>query len=231
MMEASKMMETFIISLGGSLIVPDAIDIDFLRRFKALLLKHREKRFVLVCGGGKTCRLYQDAARNLGVSDTRELDWVGIRSTMLNAELVRAIFKDDAYEKIILEEPKKALATEKQIIVSSGWMPGCTTDKDAVALASLFNAKTIINLSNIDYAYDKDPRQYNDAKRIEKISWKEFRKIVGDAHAPGGNFPFDPEASKLAEKLGLRVIIAKGGDLENLEKILAGKGHMGTTIG
>lgn len=223
-------METFIISLGGSLIVPDAIDTDFLRRFKALLLKHREKRFVLVSGGGKTCREYQDAARKLGVSDTRELDWVGIRSTMLNAELVRVMFGDDAYEKIILEEPKKAPVTDRQIIISAGWEPGCSTDKDAVILAKLFAASTIVNLSNIDYAYDKDPRTHKDAKRLERLSWKEFRKIVGDTFSPGGNYPFDPEASKLAEKLGLRVIIAKGNDLENLEKILAGREHKGTTI-
>jgi len=224
-------MQTFIISLGGSLIVPDAIDLDFLRRFKALLLKHREKRFVLVSGGGKTCREYQDAARKLGVSDTRELDWVGIRSTMLNAELVRVMFGDDAYETVLIDEPKQAPKTWKNIIISSGWEPGCSTDKDAVLLAKLFSAKTIINLSNIDYAYDKDPRTHKDAKRLERVSWKEFRKIVGDTFLPGGNYPFDPEASKLAEKLGLRVIIAKGSDVENLEKILAGKEHTGTTIG
>lgn len=227
-------METFILSLGGSLIVPEEIDTDFLQRFKALLLRHREKRFVLVCGGGKVCRKYQDAAKQLvkpnNPSDD-DLDWIGIRSTILNAELMRVAFGKHAYERIILEEPKKAPPTEKQIIVSSGWVPGCTTDKDAVSLAKVFSAKTIINLSNIDYAYDKDPRLHKDAKRMENIHWKDFKKIVGDTHIPGGNYPFDPEASKLAEKLGLRVIIAKGDDLENVENLLAGKMYTGTTIG
>ena len=35
--------EIIIISLGGSLIVPDNIDIDFLKDFKKLVLSHVEK--------------------------------------------------------------------------------------------------------------------------------------------------------------------------------------------
>jgi uridylate kinase len=223
--------ETVIISLGGSLIVPDDVDTAFLDAFRSLLLKHREKRFVIVAGGGKAARRYQAAAGKLGRPSHRELDWIGIRATMLNAELVRVMFGDEAYEKVLIDEPKAAPKTEKRIIVSSGWVPGCSTDKDAAHLAELFSAKTLINLSNIDYAYDKDPELHKDAERIEQAGWKAFRKIVGDTFLPGGNYPFDPEASKLAERMGLTVIIAKGSDLENLDAILSGKAYKGTTIG
>jgi uridylate kinase len=225
------MRETVIISLGGSLIVPDEVDTAFLGAFRSILLRHGEKRFVLVCGGGKVCRRYQDAAKRLAKPSDGDLDWIGIRATTLNAELVRVMFGDEAYEGVLVHEPKAAPKTDRRIIVSSGWEPGCSTDKDAVSLAKLFSATTLINLSNIDYAYDKDPRLHKDAKRLERISWKDFRKIVGDTFSPGGNYPFDPEASKLAEKIGLRVIIAKGSDLENLESILSGRAYRGTTIG
>ncbi len=224
-------METLVISLGGSLIAPDSIDLSFLSRFKTLLLRHREKRFVIVCGGGRICRFYQAAAQKVGEPGNKDLDWIGIRATMLNAELVRVMFGSEAYEKVLIQEPHTAPKTDKRIIVSSGWEPGCSTDKDAVHLARLFEAGTLVNLSNVDYAYDKDPRAHKDAKRIETISWKDFRKIVGDTFLPGGNYPFDPEASKLAEKIGLRVIITKGSELENLEHILAGKKFKGTIIG
>ena len=54
-------MKPIIISLGGSIVVPDKIDYNFLKKFRALILKHvkKGKRFVLICGGGATARLYQ----------------------------------------------------------------------------------------------------------------------------------------------------------------------------
>ena len=49
--------ETIIISLGGSLIVPDNIDIDFLKDFKKLILSQVEKgkKFVII-----TCNILQN---------------------------------------------------------------------------------------------------------------------------------------------------------------------------
>lgn len=50
------MEETIIISLGGSLIVPDQIDTNFLKDFKTLVLSNvaKGKKFVIITGGGKT---------------------------------------------------------------------------------------------------------------------------------------------------------------------------------
>jgi uridylate kinase len=58
-----------------------------------------------------------------------------------------------------------------------------------------------------------------------------MRKIVGDTWSPGTNAPFDPIASKLAEKLGLKVFFAEGTDLEEVKKVLQGKKFRGTIIG
>ncbi len=92
---------------------------------------------------------------------------------------------------------------------------------DAVLLAKNIGAKLVINLSNIDHVYDKDPRKYKDAKKIVEISWDAFLKhIVGDKWKPGMNTPFDPVASKEAKKAGIDVIVADGRDLENLRHIL-----------
>ena len=57
-------MKTIIISLGGSIIVPNEIDIAFLKSFKALIERYLKKdfRFIIVAGGGQTCRKYQDAS-------------------------------------------------------------------------------------------------------------------------------------------------------------------------
>ena len=75
--------ETIIISLGGSLIIPEEIDKDFLKKFKSLILSHVEKgkKFVIITGGGKICRKYQDVIKNLKKINDSELDWLGIYST------------------------------------------------------------------------------------------------------------------------------------------------------
>mgnify|MGYP001568336868 CR=1 FL=1 len=87
-----KHNQTVILSLGGSLIAPDQVDITFLKKFRVLINKKNGTRFIIVCGGGMTCRRYQNAAKKLGVKEHVELDWIGIKTTRLNAELVRTLF-------------------------------------------------------------------------------------------------------------------------------------------
>ncbi len=206
--------ETIVISLGGSLIVPDQIDIDFLKDFKSLILSYvaKGKKFLIITGGGKICRRYQDAAKKISSPTDFELDMIGIRALNLNSELVRVLFKES--------ENIEIFGAEK---------PGSSTDLGAVLLAKKNKTKVVINLSNIDYVYDKDPRKYSDAKKIEKISWSEYRAMIPE-YSPGLNSPFDPIASKEAEESGLEVVIMNGKNLKNLEKYLAREKFMGTVI-
>ncbi len=220
-------MQPIIISLGGSLIVPEEIDLDFLKKFLALILKRKEK-FILMVGGGRTARKYQQAAKEFSASNW-DSDNIGIMATRLNAELVRAALGKLCYKKVIYNPTEKIKFSEK-ILVAAGWEPGCSTDFDAVLIAKNFSAKTVINLSNIDYVYSKNPKEFPDARPIERISWKEYRKMFGGPWTPGFNSPFDPVAAKEAEKLKLKVIIANGKNLKNLEKILNGKKCVGTEI-
>lgn len=224
-------MATLIISLGGSVIVQDKINTDFLGKFKEIILSYVERgnRTVIVCGGGKTARRYCEAAKKIGKISDEELDWIGIKATILNAELVKSIFGESAYEKVV-NEPNKKIMADKKIIIASGWKPGWSTDYDAVLLAKQFGAKKIINLSNIEYVYDKDPKKNKDAKKITDISWSSFQKIVGTRWKPSANLPFDPIATKLAKRLKLKVIIAKGTDIANLKKILNNRKFRGTVI-
>ena len=224
-------METVIISLGGSLIVPDEIDIAFLKEFKKIILKHtnKEKRFVIITGGGKTCRKYQAAANSITKLTDEDMDWLGIHVTRLNAHLMRSIFHKEAHPRII-KNPTEKMNFRENILIAAGWKPGCSTDFDAILLAKNLDVKKLVNLSNIDYAYDKDPNKFKDAKPIFNTTWKEFRKILPKKWDPGLNSPFDPIASKEAEKLGMEVAILNGKNLENFDKYLSGKEFSGTRI-
>lgn len=225
--------ETFVISLGGSIIIPNEVDIDFLKSFRELILNEfkKSKKFAVVCGGGALARKYIESAKLLGENSESELDWVGIASTRQNAELVRVMFGDSAFEKIILD-PDVVPNTDKGILVGGGWKPGNSSDLASVHMARSLNAKKLINLSNIDYVYDKDPKQFPDAVKIEKISWSDFRKILPapENWQAGMSAPFDPVAAREAEALGLEVYILNGKNIDNLAKCLNNEEFIGTKI-
>ncbi|MGV8086207.1 MAG: UMP kinase [Candidatus Woesearchaeota archaeon] len=222
--------EIVIISLGGSLIVPENVDVEFVKGFKSLIVSQLKKqRFILITGGGKTCRKYLNAAKEIREITSDDGDWIGIYATRLNAQFMKTVFKEYSHPNII-SDPTQKINFKEDILFAAGWVPGCSTDNDAILLAKNLNVKTVINLSNIDYAYTKDPNKFPDAKKIEKTSWKEFRKIVGNKWDPGLNAPFDPIASKQAEELGIKVIIMNGKNLENLKNCLNGNKFIGTII-
>ena len=222
-----------ILSVGGSIIIPKTgFDIEFLKKFRSLILNQVKKgdRFILVIGGGATCRQYQDAAKKVVKMTDEDLDWLGIHTTIFNANFVRFLFKDIAFEKVITD-PHKKIPTKKSVILAAGHKPGASTDIDAVFMAKTYGASEIINLSNIEYVYTKDPNKFPDAKKIERIDWATFRKeVVGDKWTPGFNAPFDPIASTQAQKMGLKVSILQGTNLEEVKKALQGKKFKGTII-
>lgn len=222
-----------IISLGGSIVAPDGVDTKFIGAFKALIEKRvaQGESFMIIIGGGKVCRRYQEAGKDLGVTSKDALDWVGIFATRLNAELVRVVFGDTAHTELVLD-PVLLPAVSASVAFGAGWKPGHSTDFDAILMAEQTQAKRVINLSNIDYVYDKDPRAFPDAQKIEEATWSHFRTLLPspDAWDPGVNTPFDPIAAKRADELGLEVAIMNGTNLENLEAYLEGKPFKGTVI-
>ena len=224
--------EHVVVSVGGSLIVPDGIDIPFLKKFRAVLLqKIREGfSFYIITGGGKTARRYQDAATEVRGEVMREdVDWLGIHSTRLNAHLLRTIFFDEAQSRIV-KNPTRSITPRAHIIIGAGWKPGWSTDYCAVLAAKKIGAKKLVNLSNIDYVYDSDPKKNPEAKKIEKIGWSDFRKLIPEHWDPGLSSPFDPIAAKEAEHLNLEVAIMNGGNLDQFENYLSNRPFNGTTI-
>ena len=223
-------MKTVVISVGGSIIVPDKVDIKFLKDLKKLIEKFVKKgyRFGIYCGGGTLAREYQKAASSIAKLSQTELDWLGIHATWLNADLLVKIFGKVA-DKCFIIDPTKKVKSKKKVLIAGGWKPGWSTDYDAVLLAKNLKADMVINMTNVDYVYDKDPKKFRNAKPIKETTWKQLRKLVGSKWSAGLNMPFDPIASKEAEKSRLSVAII-GKNLKNLEKLLKGKKFKGTII-
>ena len=214
---------------NGIMYWDDDIDIGFLKSFKYSLQKYLEtKRFFIITGGGKIARIYQKALLEFGAKNNNR-DWIGINVTKLNAEIVKQMFLGNAYPKIVTD-PNIKIKTNKDIIIGGGYKPGWSTDYVSVLIAKAYGVKTIINLTNFDYVYDKNPNEFPGAKPLKEVDWKSFERIVGDKWLPGLSMPFDPRASKLAASLKLKVIMINGKNMERLEEFLNDKPFIGTII-
>ncbi|MBI4993235.1 MAG: hypothetical protein HZC26_03850 [Candidatus Magasanikbacteria bacterium] len=133
-----------IISVGGSIIIPKTgFDVGFLKKFRQLILLRVRKgdKFVLVVGGGATCRAYQNALTQVIKLPNRQLHWLGIFTTWFNAEFVRLLFPGKYVYESVIKNPSQKIVTDKSIIIAGGWKPGFSTDTDSVLLAKQFGAQ------------------------------------------------------------------------------------------
>ncbi|MCQ2085387.1 MAG: UMP kinase, partial [archaeon] len=74
-----------VISIGGSILIPDQNDSVYIGKLAEMLKKASEKvRVCVVCGGGKIARYYTVTGRELGGTEY-QLDMLGIGCTRLNA--------------------------------------------------------------------------------------------------------------------------------------------------
>ena len=227
----THMRERIVVSVGGSLIVPDTVSVEFLTTFKTLILEKVQRGFTfsIIAGGGKTARRYQEAANQVTPLSRHDLDWIGIHATRLNAQLLRNIFVGYAHPQVI-KNPTIDIDAEEPVVIAAGWQPGCSTDYDAVLMAKNLGARKLVNLSNIDYVYTADPKKDPNAQKMERIAWAEFRKLLPTEWDPGLSSPFDPIAAKEAEMLGLEVAIINGQKLEEFSNYLDDKPFVGSVI-
>lgn len=218
-----------VVSLGGSIMVPDEINTDFLKDFSETVRTHLGggHKFIIIAGGGKTARRYQDAARTLGELSKNDLDWLGIHATRLNGHLLRSVFRAEAHP-VLIKDPTETIPTA-DIVVAAGWKPGWSTDYVAVKLAKNVGAKRMVNVSSADYVYTADPKKDPNAQRIEKINWKEFRKLLPAEWDPGLSTPFDPVAAEEAEGAGMEVAVI-GPSITEFDNYLSNSPFKGTLI-
>jgi uridylate kinase len=227
-------MKCEVLSLGGSVIFPktkDDIDVEYLKRFTSLLRSCKDRKFVIVTGGGWIARKYIRALKEAGASQ-KECCLIGIGVTKLNALFLAKFADQDAAKSIpsSIKEIKKLL--EKHHIVFVGGLSyeeNNTSDGTAAKIAHALKTD-FMNITDVPGLYTKDPRKYNDADFIRKISFEKFDALVADMdYNPGQHFVLDQQAAKIIKKHKIRTMIV-GKDIENIRKCLKNKPFEGTII-
>jgi uridylate kinase len=223
--------EVIVISLGGSLIIPDKVNVRFLRDFKKVINNNIKKyKFVVECGGGSIARKYISALRDCNLN--RKLQSLsGISATRMNARFMNYFFGINPKKGIPRKMKNIKKYLKKQEILFCGalrYKPNQTSDTTAAEIAKKFNTN-LINITNVKGLYDKNPKKYKNAKLIKKISWKNFDEIVNKIpFKPGQHFVLDSSASKIILKNQIPTYII--GSVKELDNILKNKNFNGTII-
>ncbi len=223
-----------VISLGGSIIIPDKINIRVLNEFKKVILKNIKKyRFIIVCGGGKTARNYIKGLENEEI-DKKEFFQclLGVSVTRLNARFMTYFFGHDANQGMPhnMKDVENLLKVHN-VVFCGGLRYGKdeTSDSTAAKLARHF-ITDFINITDIAGLYDKNPKRYKNAKFIPEISHKNFYKIAKKIKfKPGQHFVLDTKAAKIIKKYKITTYLL-GQDMKNLDNLLNCKHFIGTVI-
>jgi uridylate kinase len=223
-----------VLSIGGSVLVTGTEDAAYLARLADLLRKvGAERALVVTTGGGRSARDYIRIGRDLGLTEY-ELDELGIDVTRLHARLLAARVgpPTPTDPPTTVREVVKELRHASPVILG-GTEPGHTTDGVAALVAVRIRAERVVNATDVDGVYDRDPRTSPGARRIEQMNWSEFRAMVhaGSSGEAGQNFLFDRLGADVLARARIPLLIVPGRDLANLEKALLGRPCRGSRIG
>jgi len=222
-----------VLSLGGSVLLTGSDDLEFLRTLADLLRRvGRELPLVVTTGGGRTARTYIQLGRDLGLTEV-ELDEIGIEVTRLHARLLAARIGPPcpARPPATVADAVHELRHASPVVLG-GTEPGHTTDGVAALVAARVRAARLVNATDVDGIYERDPRKYPDARRIARLSWDRFHAMVlaGTTTDAGQNFLFDRLGAATLSRAKVPLWVVNGRDLSNLEDALRGRAFQGSRV-
>ncbi len=226
------MKEDLVISIGGSIVLPDDDDLTYLNDLIDMLKDITDDyNLYIVIGGGSTARKYIQWGRELG-ADEATLDELGIDTSRLNARLLIIGLGKDTYP-VAAKNFDEAISAGNHysVVIMGGTHPGHTTDAVAAMLAERLKVNRLINATSIDGVYTADPKKDDDAERIDLLDYDRLLDIV--SKGPGGagpNVVFDPMAAKIIKRANIETFIVDGRDLDELEKAIKDADFHGSKI-
>jgi uridylate kinase len=222
-------MKSIVISIGGSVIFSDQIDITYFEKLNSILKKITKKyKIYIIIGGGKTSRTYINFGRKIGLKE-ETLDQFGIDITRINAKILSYIIENSNTK--IPKTTSDAKKIKKPITIMGGTTPGHSTDMVGAELAEKTKAIKYIIATNVEGVYDKDPNVYTDAKQIKEIKIDDLIEKFGtNWNQAGKNIVIDGPALKIIKKAKIPTLVLNGKKLTQLEKAINNQTFNGTII-
>lgn len=223
-------LEKVVISLGGSLIVPEKVDYELLEKFKRILLSNHDTKFVVVTGGGNTARRYIEAYKKMNQSKKLQ-SLAGISITQFHAQFLMYYFGKPANNVLPKSIKKVKNLLEKNKVVFCGGLRNYkkqTSDATAAQIAKNLGCP-FINITNVKGIYSDDPKKNKKARFIKEISWEGFEKMAKKIiFSAGQHFVLDQKASEIIKSYKIPTYITN--DLKDIDLIINEKAHKGSLI-
>jgi len=181
----------------------------------------------IVVGGGNIIRGVS-AAKD-GIIKRTSGDYMGMLATVINgvaiqealenigveSRLQSAIDMHQIGESFIVRRARRHLEKGRVVVFAAGTgNPYFTTDTAATLRASEIDADILIKATKVDGVYDKDPNKFEDAKKLNEISYdralSEHIKVMDDT------------AIALAKENNLPIIVCNMFEKGNLLSIING---------
>jgi uridylate kinase len=221
-----------VLKIGGSLLYDDKghINLDRIRSYSEVVadVVGNGHELVIVVGG-KPARTFISAARNLGATEA-QCDWLGIKVARNNAELLCAALGNLAYPKIVesLDELETAVGQGK-VVLMGGLTPGQSTNAVAALAAESVKAELLMNATNVDGVYDRDPK-LEGAVKLDLVDVDQLDSILSGSGTRAGEYKlFDPVAIRVVGRSKIPTVIFNGNDPGAISRLLRGE-KVGTKI-
>ncbi len=220
-----------VIRIGGS-VVASPINTELMSKYADLLLKIKQQGhdIAVVVGGGALAREFIGIARNLGL-EMQAQDEIAISVSRLFAQLFLKRLGNVGCKKVALTLDDAAECLhEGKIMVMGGLKPGITTDAVAALVAERVEANLLIKGTNQEGIYNKDPRKYADAIKLDHLSYDDLSSVLSESeHKAGIHQIIDPEAVKVLQRSRVKLIVVNGFKPENVLAAIQGE-QIGTLV-
>lgn len=220
-----------VVRIGGS-VVASPPNTELMGKYADLIKTVNEQghEVAVVVGGGTLAREFIKIARDLGL-EMEAQDEIAISCSRLFAQLFLKRLGDIGCKKVAttLDEAVKCLDGGK-ILVMGGLKPGITTDTVAALVAERVCADFMVKGTDQEGVYNKDPRKYPDAVKLDSLSFEDLPKIFEEStHKAGIHQIVDPEAIKVLKRHRVKLVVFNGFKPENLLAAVKGE-KVGTVI-
>ena len=185
----------------------------------------------IVVGGGNFWR-----GRSNQQMDRCTSDYIGMLGTTMNALALGDAFKQleqdvrvqtgvemrQIAEYYIKDRAIKHLSKNRVVVFGCGTgSPFFSTDTAAALRAAEVGAEAVLKATNVDGIYTKDPKKYDDAKKIDRITYMEVLKQKLNV--------MDTTATSLCMDNNIPIIVFDINEKGNLKKLIDGK-KIGTIV-
>ena len=211
-----------VIKIGGSLSIgKDGPKKEYFSRLLPVLKElDKNNQLIISIGGGRFIRKYYKAVEKLDLTP-EQMEWIAIELLRVNVRFLSFLLNKNSI--FTLQKMSKNTSG-----VIGGIRPGRSTDANAAYAAGVIDADYFIKLTNVNGIYDKDPKRYKNAKKLEHISFDHLTKYASDGK-PGKYGVLDKLAIETIVKNKIKTVVMNGKNPSDLLRLLKGE-KIGTLI-